>query len=367
MNRTALLVLAGLLSGCLIPVEVGKDDAGGVGGGAAGVGGGAAGVGGGAAGVGGGAAGVGGGSGALCVLSDGGTNVTAWCLEQATNLRRCSDVALISCFEHPMAMAVDSTWLVWTTQGRGTYAREVAGGPVRKLDQGAEVSVSVAVRDGFAYWAESSSNASVYRLALNGGARETLATQQKFPRGLAVNATHAFWAAETTILRVELGAGAAQPFVSGENSPTGLALDATHLYWGNQLNGQIRRAPLTGGTPTTLFAGQALPWQLRVVNGYVYWNSDSANGDLKRGPVTGGTPEVLAPNQDVAREHVTDGVWLYWFAQGTNFGQPAPRIYRVPIAGGTPQIILTPKRGGPLALDGTTLYFGSEGVWSLPR
>lgn len=310
--------------------------------------------------------------GSACVLSDGGTDTIVWCREQATNLRRCSDVTLIFCFEHVMAMAVDSSWLVWSTQGGGIYARPVAGGLIRKLDQfsAGTIAVSVEVRDGYAYWAETTSTAfgSVYRVALNGGSRETLATGQQYAHALAVDATHLYWADRETIYRLALAGGTAQPFISGQTTVNGLALDATHLYWGNSDQGLIRRVPLTGGTPATLFSQQMMPWKLRIANGYVYWTSDFAPTDIKRGPVTGGVAEVLVTNQDVPREMVTDGVWLYWFAQGTNFGQPAPRIYRMPVAGGTPpEILLTPKRGGPLVMDATTLYFGSEGVWSLPR
>ena len=83
--------------------------------------------------------------------------------------------------------------------------------------------------------------------------------------------------------------------------------------------------------------------------------------------MAGGAIETLATDQDVPRELVTDGVWIYWFAQGQNFGQPTPRIFRVLVAGGKPELVLTPRTSGPLGISPTAFFFGTNQLWTLPH
>jgi hypothetical protein len=77
--------------------------------------------------------------------------------------------------------------------------------------------------------------------------------------------------------------------------------------------------------------------------------------------------QVVAAAQDVPRDFAVDETHLYWVAGGQNFGQPTPQMFSLLLDGGSPELILTPTRGGRIALDARYLYFGGGNIYRLPR
>ena len=64
---------------------------------------------------------------------------------------------------------------------------------------------------------------------------------------------------------------------SGQAAPHGIAIDATHVYWANSGDGTIHKAPIGGGTDTVLVSGQMKPENVVVDSKYVYWTDPKAD------------------------------------------------------------------------------------------
>ena len=133
------------------------------------------------------------------------------------------------------------------------------------------------VRPRFLYWTDQIGTASgtVSVIPLTGiGTPTTLVTGQASPAGVAVDASHIYWAdsgSGTVSERSLTGGITIALYVSTFAAPSGVAVDSGHVYWANSGNGTINETPLTGGPVTTLFSGQAQPWGVAVDSGHVYW------------------------------------------------------------------------------------------------
>jgi hypothetical protein len=53
--------------------------------------------------------------------------------------------------------------------------------------------------------------------------------------------------------------GPATTVVTGHDGPFGLAVDASHIYWANIGDNTIKEAPLAGGPATTVVTSQGVP------------------------------------------------------------------------------------------------------------
>jgi len=103
-------------------------------------------------------------------------------------------------------------------------------------------------------------------------------------QGVAVNATHIFFAFQTGeaatgfIGRANLsGSGVNQSLVSGLNEPGGISVNSTHIFWANLLGTTIGRANLNGtGANNSFIKGVDVPCATAVDADHVYWT------DLRR-------------------------------------------------------------------------------------
>ena len=111
--------------------------------------------------------------------------------------------------------------------------------------------------------------------------------------------------------RVPLGGGAIKELSPIYVDVAAVAVDAVALYWlqrdgygGQGAVGSLWKAPLGGGVPVELAAGQPNPHAVVVAGGYAYWTNSGTrqpgsgawnqDGALLRIALAGGAPEVLA-------------------------------------------------------------------------
>ena len=106
---------------------------------------------------------------------------------------------------------------------------------------------SIAVDDAFVY-VENYADATIARVPLDGGARETLAKAQTTPHGLTVDGTSLYWGVnlnDNTQDRVVRGSTTGDfitPLTSSVNA-TNFAVDEQYVYWTSVNEGAIRRTP----------------------------------------------------------------------------------------------------------------------------
>jgi hypothetical protein len=163
------------------------------------------------------------------------------------------------------------------------------------------------VRPRFLYWTDQMGGESgtINAIPLTGaGAPTTLVTGQPSPAGVAVDASHIYWATAAT--RVTTAAIEEAPLTGGHptalvhtglESPAGVAVDASHIYWADFGSGTVSERPLTGGITITLYSSRlAAPTGVAVDSGHVYW-ANSGNGTINETPLTGGPVTTLVREQ----------------------------------------------------------------------
>jgi len=71
---------------------------------------------------------------------------------------------------------------------------------------------------------------------------------------IAMDTTSAYVSTATTITKIALADGTKTVLVADPKKPRGIAVDASHLYFASELGGAILRVPLTGGAPEVMFS-----------------------------------------------------------------------------------------------------------------
>ena len=146
-------------------------------------------------------------------------------------------------------------------------------------------------------------------------------------------------------------------------SLSGLAVDASGVYWADTGGGQgitVYGGPLGGGTPTTLanVPGGTHGVLLGVSASDVVFVSDYATGAIEAVSKTGGAVRSLATASAawVNAFAWVDDPYLYW----TESAAPST-LRRIPVAGGTAEVIPTQGQLQSLAFDACNVYIGSLG------
>src|SRR6185437_12781802 len=156
----------------------------------------------------------------------------------------------------------------------------------------------------FLYWTDQfgTDQGTIKSIPLTGtGPPATLVTGQLSPAGVAVDASHIYWAnsASGIVYERKLTGGLIIPFNQSNpfTDPAGVAVDSTDVYWANSSDGTIMEARLDIlGPATTLISGQASPWGVAVDSGHIYWTS-SGDGTIKEAPLAGGPVTTLVTGQ----------------------------------------------------------------------
>jgi hypothetical protein len=213
----------------------------------------------------------------------------------------------------------------------------------------------------------------VSKVPLDSGAIIALASGQNNPAGIALDATHAYWAnsgsacvadagpCSGAILSVPLAGGEITTLASQLDAPIRIAVDATGVYWSNRgrtcttdaglsmsCGGSIMTIPVQGGAPTTLASGlNGDPWAITVDQDNVYWTNFD-DGTVMKVPRLGGITTTLASGQLQPSSIGTDATSVYW--------ANTDDVRKLPLMGG-PITILAAGGGTGIAVDPSGVYW----------
>ncbi|MCW2967421.1 MAG: hypothetical protein JWM71_1193 [Solirubrobacteraceae bacterium] len=225
----------------------------------------------------------------------------------------------------------------------------------------------------FLYWANSGTGSAGTGSIGHASNDGTGVNQSLIPNldacGIAVDATHIYWANGTSIGRANLDGNPASvnpSFITGATSACGVAVDGAHIYWGN--GNALGRANIDGSSVNQSFiTGANTVCGVALDAGHVYWaNRNPGPGTVGRADLSGGS---------VNQSFVTGGAFLcgvavdaghvYWGNNGTGY------VGRANIDGSSVNqtFINAGASSGPsgIAVDATHIYWTAEATGAIGR
>lgn len=206
----------------------------------------------------------------------------------------------------------------------------------------------------------------------------TLASGQKGPHAIALDATSAYWLTKKEVMKLDKASGSASALATGFLDPQHLAVDATDVYVAAPFApkgglGGLIRVPKSGGAPVQLVPTKGFsPNSIALDTANVYWAN--ASGKIMAVPKAGGQPKELRSmtvNPSEMGGIAVDASGIFWANSGDNFKKLRDGyLMGVPLAGGpTAKPILfvdmlKENGGGPrdLAVDADNLYWTDWGT-----
>jgi hypothetical protein len=203
------------------------------------------------------------------------------------------------------------------------------------------------------------------------------------PQGIAVNATHIYWAnagnfgGVRAIGRATIeGEEVKQSFIEVPDSftPYGVALSATHVYYSADEEGAdgayMLRALLGGGGAEGVFIGKEGIRGLAIDSAHVYWATQGEEAIGRADLALENKENEFIKLEGKPTGVALDGAHLYWSTNGESPTNPGNDLYRYGPAKGELKD-LTPLAGGNGAEvqgvlgasgDGKYVYFAANGV-----
>lgn len=197
-------------------------------------------------------------------------NVTAVPVDVLTNLT------------DPRQVTVDDTNLYWVQASTAQLRRATLDGPPDNVIVNSVVGCVWLGPAGDGYVANYGGNSlSKFNIA-NTNQTSVLLTASDgvlLPWGVAATATDILWTnAENGggVFRRALGGGAKVTIATGQGNPNCIALDNGFVYWANHNSGEIRRARPDGTDNRIIASGQTTPTSFAFDPMWIYWNSGNS-------------------------------------------------------------------------------------------
>ena len=315
--------------------------------------------------------------GALCVDLNSDPNNCGTCGNICPGTGDCSGGAChvpitLASTVQPAGLTLDATNVYWTDGASAFTVPKHSPGAVTVIVQQppsssglTEPPWSVAVDSNAVFW---TGPGVIWSAPLTGAVTPTTLVNVANGDALAVqtDGAHVYWADTGDVWSLPVAGGtpvsltplnnAAEPFGFAISPPDGF-LAATALS-------EVFSLPLVGGGPTVIANPLNNPTRLATFGGTVYFAT--AGGPIMAVPMAGGavTPVTTTANQKVVAI-AADAANVYW-ATAT----PPAGIFRVPITGGTSQLIASAQEPVGLALDSDAIYwsdFSGNVVMSLAK
>jgi sugar lactone lactonase YvrE len=232
-----------------------------------------------------------------------------------------SVTSLVSGLDSPSAIAVDQANIYWTEWYGSVVKRlPLKGGEPITLASGKGALDNVVVDDTNVYWSDLG-RGTVMKMPISGGTPTAFAPAQK-PSAIAVDRQNVYWTdlERGTVMKTSIAGGRpAATLASVQGRAHGLAVDATHLYWASGFD-TLMKLPLDGGKPVRLALSQYGIDAVAVDSGWVYWANYSA-GTVSRLAVHGGAPTILASAQQEPLAIAVQGGNIYGINHAPSSGK----------------------------------------------
>ena len=229
-------------------------------------------------------------------------------------------------------ITVDSTQVYWTSlapMANVSATLKAGGGPVTPIATLQDYPWEVAVDAQNYYWVDGANDVAmqpagtVWKLPRTGGAPIPVAQAQYDPISLAVGNGFLYWAQNAAppngaLMRAPLDGGAAAPLGSA-NGAVSVALGDAGLFWANSQpidGGSIESVPINGGAPVPILSNLGNPGWVVVDSAHIYW-TDPAHGTIWRAGLDGNSPLLLAAGQALPIGIAVDDKFVYWAAIGS--------------------------------------------------
>lgn len=296
------------------------------------------------------------------------------CLGAECKAGQCSTVALVPAIAQPGGIAIDATYVYFTSKGDGTVSRTPqAGGAIEPLAVGQDKPLGVAVANGTLFWS-SSRLGGLWKCTLPTCENKSKISDRPYIFHFQIKGDQIYFAAQAGVLRISIDGGAETPIDTTVSGAFAVAVDESHAYYTSD-SYQVYRASISGTTreavgplaKSTNFVGF-----ITHETDTVYWTHADADGT---GTVFAVKTDI--PNSSLATygtnnvnpvSVVGDGVSVFWLNEGTEdagTSNAEGELLTCPKAGcadaGPTKLASGLRYGGQMVVDENAIYFVEHG------
>ena len=235
-----------------------------------------------------------------------------------------SSVVLASNEYQPASVTVDATHVYWVSKTFSNVRRiPIGGGTPSTVASGLSSPVALAMDSTNVYITEAG-NFRVVSVPKAGGTVTPLASNLAGPNNLTIDGSMLFFTTATatgksnprSVLGLPTSGGTPTSLYASTASPGPLAAAGGFVYFADTATNFVRKVQATGGPPADVSAGGSVA-DLAVDGSNFYWADYSS---VKRAPVGGGTSTTLVSGLSNARAVVLDATHFYFIQMGPNGG-----------------------------------------------